>query len=143
VTIQRTESDSIVRELQRLDDAINERACELYLESRHPSVLDNWIAAEQQLVRRPLVQLHERDRQIEVLADLSGFQSDNIEVQVALQELLIRARSQSDPLEPHLDGEGADAIGIVHLSDTIDPESVSGEFRDGQLRLTMSVDRAA
>jgi HSP20 family molecular chaperone IbpA len=139
VIIQRTGADSIAKELQRLDDAINQRACELYLESRHPSVLDNWIAAEQQLVKRPAVELHEHDSQIEVLADLSGFQSDSIEVQVASQELLIHARSQSGHPKDDLSGDGADAIGIVHLADEIDPETVYGEFNDGQLRLTMSL----
>jgi HSP20 family molecular chaperone IbpA len=139
VNIQRAEPDSIARELQRLDDAINQRACELYLESRHPSILDNWIAAEQQLIRRPLVELHEHNRQIEVLADLTGFTSDDIEVQVAMQELLIHARSQSGHPKDDVTGEGADAIGIVHLADEIDPDSVNAEFHDGRLRLTMSL----
>ena len=137
--IHRTESDAIAKELQRLDDAINQRACELYLESRHPSVLDNWIAAEHQLVKRPNVELHEHKTQIEVLADLTGFQSDNIEIQVAVQELLICARSQSGHPKDDVSGAGADAIGIVHLADEIDPDSVNGEFQDGQLRLTMSL----
>jgi len=138
VIIQRSEPEAIARELQRVEDAINQRACELYLESRHPSVLDNWIAAEQQLVKRPAVELYEHDRQIEVHADLSGFTSDSVEVHVAQQEVFFRAKSRSG--HPKDDsGQGADAIGLVHLADEIDPNSVNGEFEDGQLRLTMSV----
>jgi HSP20 family molecular chaperone IbpA len=139
VHIHRTEADGIARELQRLNEAISQRASELYLENRHPSLLDNWLAAEQQLVRRPPVELSEHDREIEVRVGLDGFEPHDIEVQVALQALLIRARAQGDSARRAPAHDGAEALGIVHLAHAIDMESVSAVFTDGQLRLTMSV----
>jgi len=140
VNIQHTGTESIARELERLNEAISQRASELYLENHHPSLLDNWLAAEQQLVKRPPVELREGNRHIEVRVDLDGFDTHDIDVQVALQSVLIRARCHAQPgCRPYeLDAE-ADAIGIVHLAQAIDPDSVRAEFADGQLRLTMSV----
>jgi HSP20 family molecular chaperone IbpA len=137
VNIQRTESTEIARELERLNEAISRRAYELYEENHLPSVLDNWITAERQLVERPLVELHEEGSAVEVLVGMDGVEPDDIEVHVASQDLLIRAHRQLQDLARTLDS--ADVVGVVHLPDAIDPETVNAEFEDGRLRLRMSV----
>jgi HSP20 family molecular chaperone IbpA len=143
VNIQRTEANSIARELERLNDAITRRAYELYEQNHLPSVLDNWIAAEHELIRRPLVELHEEGKDVEVLVGMEDIEPDDIEVQVAAQDLLIRARGQLEArVEQQRDDRvaperAADVIGIVHLSGRIDPDSVNAEYHDGQLRIVL------
>jgi HSP20 family molecular chaperone IbpA len=149
VNIQRTESTSIARELNRLNEAISRRAYELYEENHLPSVLDNWIAAEKELVQRPTVELHEEAHNVEVLVGLNDVEPEDIEVHVSAQDLLIRARRQLqarlDELErlddsDAIDGPSrhqADLVSVVHLADEIDPDSVNAEFEDGRLRLRM------
>jgi len=126
--IQRTESASIARELERLNDAISQRAHELYEENRQPSVLENWMQAEQELVRHAMVDVHEEGPDVEVLVGMNDVDSDDIEVHVAARDVLIRARRDQN------------VVGIVHFAGAIDPESVNGEFHDGRLRLRMSVE---
>ena len=133
--IQRTESTSIARELELLNEAISRRACELYEENHLPSVLDNWIAAEEQLVERPVVELHEEGRDVDVLVGMTDVEADNIEVHVASHDVLIRVRRQMlERCANH-----ADVVGVVHFAEAIDPESINAEFHDGRLHLHMSV----
>jgi HSP20 family molecular chaperone IbpA len=146
LNIHRTESTSIARELNRLNEAISRRASELYEENHLPSVLDNWIAAEKELVQRPTVELHEEAHNVEVLVGLNDVDSDDIEVHVSAQDVLIRARRQLqarldelERLDDSIDPPSrADLVSIVHLADEIDPDSVNAEFEDGRLRLRMS-----
>jgi len=137
VNIHRTESTSIARELNRINEAISRRAYELYEENGLPSVLDNWIAAEHELVQHPTVELHEEGRDVEVVVGMNDVQPDDIEVHVASHDLLIRARRRlQERLEERIN---ADVVSVVHLTDTIDPDSVNAEFEGGRLRLRLSM----
>ena len=106
------------------------------------------LAAERELVWKPAVELRQKDGQFEVLAATPGVEAKDLDVQITPEDLLITA----DIHHEHTAEEGAVQLcefkagklfRSVHFPEKIDPESVKAEYRNGMLRLTAAVAKAA
>jgi HSP20 family molecular chaperone IbpA len=127
----------INEQLERLQDAIRRRAYEHHERNTSASDIDNWLAAERELVQRPIIEMREQNEQVELLVGMPGVKPDDVEVHVEPQDVLIRAlpreAEEASPVEVSM-------LGTIHLPEPINPDSVQAEFRDGLLRVT--ADRA-
>ena len=140
--------DTVFDELDRLHQAIRERAYNLFRNGGAPSdsALRDWLTAERELVSKPPIELRQRDNQFEVLAALPGVEAKHLDVQMTPEDVLIKADS---PHEHAPDGtvhvcEFAPGriFRSVHFPERIDPESAKAEYRNGMLHVTAAIAKA-
>ena len=123
-------------------DAVRQRAFERF-EKRGRLAgydLEDWIAAEKDVLGWPAVELKEREGEFEMEVSLAGFSPSEIEVTAADDEVIVHAASQQ-----HAEGQdekvvwsefGAnDVYRRVTLPAVIDTKGVSARFDNGLLRI--------
>jgi HSP20 family protein len=141
--------DTVLNELDRMHRAIRERAYDLFRNGGGlcGGAVRDWLTAERELVSKPPIELRQRDTRFEVLAGLPGIDARQLDVQITPDDLLIKADT------PHEHGaEGTvyvcefgsgSVFRMVHFPVKIDPESVTADFRNGLLRVTAAIAKAA
>ena len=104
--------------------------------------------AERELVWKPAVELRQKDAQFEILAALPGVEAKDLDIQVTSEDVLIKA----DINHEHTTQEGAvhlcefergKLFRSIHFPEKIDPDSVKADYRNGMLRLTAVMAKAA
>lgn len=143
-------TDTVFDELNRLQARISERAYDLFRDraDRWGNAVDDWLSAEHDLIWKPAVELREKDGQVEILAALPGVEAKDIDVQVTPEDVLIKAAAarehsaQEDTVHVREFASGH-AFRSIHLPARIDPNSVKAEYRNGLLRLTATMAKAA
>jgi HSP20 family protein len=148
--VELRKTDSIFDELDRLHREISGRAYDLF-EHRGSilgDALADWLNAEGELVWKPAVELRQKDSQFEVLAAVPGVEAKDLNVQVAPDDVLIKAEIDHQ----HTAEKGTVRLcefkqgklfRSVHFPAKIDPASVKAEYRNGMLRLTAAIAKAA
>lgn len=141
--------DTVFNELDRLHQTIRERAYDLFRngDTLWGSALRDWLTAERELVSKPPIELRQRDNQFEMLAALPGIEAKDLDVQITPEDVLIKADT------PHEHGpEGTVHVcefgsgkifRSVRFPEKIDPESAKAEYKDGLLRVTVAIAKAA
>lgn len=139
--------DSIFDEIERMQRRIERRAYELF-ESRGCELgrdMDDWFAAERELVWSPPISMEEGDGEITIQLSAPGFEPEQIDVELTPQDLLVEAEAHDEQKEK---GRGktrtktvrtAKLFRSVHFPRAIDPDSAEAEFRNGVLTLTAKV----
>jgi len=138
--------DTILSEIERLNHVIGERAYELFRNNRSgiSSAVADWLTAERQLVWKPAVELRRKDGEYEVLAATAGVPAKDLEVQISPEDLLIKAPVHHQ----HASSEGdvqlcefksGELFRSIHFPEKVDPRQVHAEYKDGLLRIRVSV----
>jgi HSP20 family protein len=143
--IELKKTDSILDQLDRLQEDIRQRAYELF--RSHDGLLigplEDWLHAERELVWRPAVELRQKDGELRLEAALAGVAAKDLDVQVTPEDILITASAEhrhDDDSTIHLcEFKRGRLFRSIHLPEPIDPDSVKAEYRDGLLRLTGKV----
>lgn len=140
-----TRTDSIHDEIDHLHDAISRRAYELFRDGGSGGgPLDDWLTAEHGLVWRPSLELRCKDGQFEVLAAVAGVEPKDLDVEVAPEDLLIKAEITHE----HAADKGTVQLcefshgkvwRSLHFPEPIDPASARAEYQNGLLRVTAAV----
>jgi HSP20 family molecular chaperone IbpA len=148
--VELKKKDSILEELNRLHEIISQRAYDLFRNHKgfFAGPLDDWLNAEREVVWRPAVELKQKDGEIELVAAVAGVEPKDLDVQVTPEDILITGasehRHESKEVTVHLcEFEAGRLFRSVHLPDKIDPDSAKAEYRNGMLRLTAAVAKAA
>jgi HSP20 family protein len=99
VSVQKRES--VWDQLQKMEDRIMRRAYDIFRGngSIFGSDLDNWLAAERELVWKPPIELKEKDNQFEVQVAVAGVDPRDIAVEVTPEELLVRGETKTERKE--------------------------------------------
>lgn len=142
--------DSIFDEIERMQQRIEQRAYELF-EGRGREVghdMDDWLAAERELVWSPPISMEEGDGQITVQLSAPGFSPERIDVELTAQDLLVEAENEArrESTKGKMrtrETRSAKLFRSVHFPRPIDPDSAEAEFRNGVLTLTAKVAREA
>jgi HSP20 family molecular chaperone IbpA len=146
--IQCRVTDSIDTEITQLERDIRELAYTLSRD-RHELWADpttDWLSAERALVWKPAIEVRQKDGGIEVRAALPGVETKDIEIEVAPQDILIKAHVNHE----HTKDEGdvhtcefahGNAFRSVHLPMMIDANTVKTEYRNGVLRVSAAVSK--
>jgi HSP20 family protein len=138
-------SESILDEIDRLQQTIRQRAYDLF-ESGDGwrGAVENWLKAEGELIAKPAIELRQKDGVFEVLAALPGIDAKDLDVQITGNDLLIKGQTTSERKTDE---------GTVHTSEIktgkvfrsiqfpepIDPESARAEFKNGMLEVTVTI----
>lgn len=149
-SISMTRKDSLLDELQALHEQIRRRAYELF-EGRprqQGDPLRDWLTAEREVVWKPCIELREKDGSFEVLAATPGVDAKDLDVQVTPEEVLIQAdihhRHTPEKGTVHVcEFTGGKLFRSIRFPQSIDPDSVKVEYKNGLLRLTAAAARSA
>ncbi len=138
-------SESILDELRNMEDKIMRRAFEIFQSNGETGKdLDNWLAAERELIWKPPIDLIEKDNLFKLHVEMPGVDPKDIAVEVTPDELLVKAETHQERKE---------AKGEIHMSELrtgslfrsvafpkkIDTTRVKAEFKDGILNITAPV----
>jgi HSP20 family protein len=144
--IQCRVTDSIDTEIIQLEQDIRELAYTLSRDRRElwADPTTDWLTAERALVWKPAIEVRQKNSHIEVQAALPGVEAKDIDVEVAPQDILIKAHVNhehtKDDGDVHMcEFSHGTAFRSVHLPMTIDANTVQTEYRNGVLRLGAAV----
>src|SRR5262249_16081466 len=90
-------ADTIFDEIEKVYDDITEKAYERFLE-RHGTYsldIDDWLAAEKQLLWKPPVELMDKRDVFVVRVGLSGIDPSSIDVLATAEDVLIQSREET------------------------------------------------
>jgi HSP20 family molecular chaperone IbpA len=99
-------------------------------------------------VRKPPIELREKDGQFEILVTLVGVAAKDLDIQVTPDAVLVKAKVDSkktgeEGTEDSSERVSGNVFGSVHFPERVDPNSVKGDYRNGVLRLTARIAEAA
>jgi HSP20 family protein len=91
---------------------------------------------------RPRVDIHEFDDRFEIQADMPGVRKEDLMVEIDKGELILRARREArkDEKSTNVRRERYESVEYIRsfdLGESIDPERIQGELRDGVLTLQL------
>jgi HSP20 family protein len=147
VRVRRVESLSA--ETQRMEHRLRERAYERF-EARGSGSghdLEDWLAAERDLIWKPPIDISERSGQLVIDVELPGVQARDLDVRTTQTQLLVRARTSHARLEQrgalHVsERSSGEVFRTVDLPKRINPERVIAQFEHGLLRVVAPISAA-
>jgi HSP20 family molecular chaperone IbpA len=137
--------NGLAEELRAWEQAVRERAYERFRNGGSADgAVGDWLAAEDELVWKPAVEMREKDGRIEVRAAVAGVDPESIELQVTADRLLLEA-----PIS-HQHDEGDATVYLcefrsgplrrsIRFPKKVNPDTVKAECRDGLLHVTADV----
>ena len=144
VPIKKTES--IFGELEQMHDRIMKRAFELFDGSGHSlgRDLDDWLAAERELVWRPPVELTEKGDEFSLRIAAPGVDPGNIDIEVTPEYLLVKAETHHQHSENKgrvhaSEFEAGNLFRSIQFPKTINPDKVKVEFENGVLQVRAAI----
>jgi len=137
---------SVWDEIQKTEERIMRRAHELFRGNGSISGrdLDDWLAAERELVWKPAIELREKDNQFEVQVAVAGVEPKDLKVEVTSEDLLVQGETKAEKKEE---------TGEVHTSEfqigslfrsirfpkKVSPDKVKAEIKNGLLTITAPI----
>jgi HSP20 family molecular chaperone IbpA len=144
--VQVRKTSSIFDEWKRMQNQVMRRAYDIFEHNGHPfgHDLDHWIQAEQELLWKPPIEIHEVDGKLVVEAAVSGMDAKDINIEVTPEDIVLKAetRHQHDEKKGTLhmcEFESGSMFRSIHLPRRINPDKVKAEVKNGLLRVTADV----
>jgi HSP20 family molecular chaperone IbpA len=92
VTIRNVQADGGLKSaVARIVDRVRNRAYELFEHRGRKGghALDDWLAAESELLCQPLIELSETDQDLHVTVDAAGFKSEELHIDVLPASMVV------------------------------------------------------
>ena len=144
VPIKKTES--IFGELEQMHDRIMKRAFELFDGSGHSpgKDLDDWLAAERELIWKPPVELTEKNNEFSLRIAAPGVDPGNIDIEVTPECLLVKAETHHEHDEDRgrvhaSEFESGNLFRLIQFPKTINPDKVKVEVQNGVLHVNAAI----
>ena len=145
-SVPMTQKESIVDQLEQMQQRIAERANELFRGRGTPwgDTWADWFTAERETVWKPAVELREKDGTFTVVAALAGVDPKDINVDITPQDIVIKAETD----HTHSKDEGqvhqcefvaGHVFRSVHFPRPVDVAKAKAEYRNGLLTVTAPI----
>ena len=147
VAVKKTES--FWDEIQKMEERVMRRAYDISLGMGSSGRdLDNWLAAERELVRRPAIELMEKDNQFEIKVAVAGMDPRNLKVEVTEDDLLVRGETRTEKETEKgevltSEFESGSLFRSIHFPKKVDPNKIKAELKNGLLTVTAPVAETA
>jgi HSP20 family protein len=135
-------------ELQQVHKSIAERAYDLFLRrgAAGGDEWTDWFAAEREMVRRPAVDVLEKDGTFTVSASLAGVDPQEVEVDISPRDVVIKAQTSHwhDDRDVHVyqcEFKPGQIFRLVHLPQPVDATRAQAELENGVLHVTAPIAR--
>ena len=146
VAVQKKENESVWDELQKMEDRIMKRAYDIFCGkgSTFGADLDDWLAAERELIWKPAIELTEKDNQLEIRDAVTGFDSKDLNVEVTSDDLLVKGEKKTekkeDKGEVHTsEFQSGSLFRSIHFPKKVDPNKVKAEIKNGLLTVVAPI----
>jgi HSP20 family molecular chaperone IbpA len=143
-------SSTILDEWKRIQTRVMRRAYDIFERNGQPSGrdLEHWFQAEQELLWKPPIEIHETDGKLVMEAAVSGVDPKDMNIEVSPEDIVLKAETQHQHDESkgrlHMcEFESGSMFRSVHLPKRINPDKVKAEVKNGLLRVTAEVAEAA
>ena len=144
VAVQKKES--VWDELRNMEERIMQRAYDLFRVngSTFGTDLENWLAAERELVWKPAIELTEQDNQFEVHVAVAGIDPKDINVEVTSEELLVKGETKTDKNEQKgevytCEFQSGSLFRSIQFPKKVDPDKVKAEIKNGMLTIVAPI----
>ena len=144
VTVQKKES--VWDELQKMEERVMQRAFDIFRGngSVFGKDLDNWLAAERELVWKPAIELTEKDNQFEIRVAVAGIDPKDINVDVTAEDLLVKGETKTekkeDKGEVHTsEFQEGSLFRSIRFPKKVDPNKVKAEIKNGMLTVVAPI----
>jgi HSP20 family protein len=144
IAVRKTES--LWNDMEKIHERILHRAYEIFVENGEiwGRDLENWLAAEREIVWKPAIELKEKDRQFELTVAVAGVEPKDLEIEVTPEDLVIKGETHHDDYEERAEihvceFEGGKLFRAIHFPRKINPDKVRAQFKNGLLTLTAPV----
>lgn len=141
---------SIFDAWKRMQNNVMRRAYDIFEHNGHPfgRDLDHWIQAEQELLWKPPIEIHEADGKLFLEAAVSGVEPKDIDIEVTPEDIVLKAEThhQHDEKKGKLhmcEFVSGSMFRSIHLPRRINPDKVKAELKNGLLRVTAEVAEAS
>jgi HSP20 family molecular chaperone IbpA len=137
VTIRNVQADGGLKSaVARIVDRVRNRAYELFEHRgrKDGHALDDWLAAENELLCQPLIELSETDRDLHVTVDAAGFKSEELHVDVLPASMTIVGEHEHHGKRHH-EEETRALVAQMDLPCPIDPNHVDAKLRHHTLEI--------
>jgi len=135
--MSRTESipirkqESLGGEIGDLNERITKRAYEIF--ERRGRILgfelDDWLAAEKELVWKPSVQLTEKGNELVLVAALSGVDPKDIQIEATPEDLIIKGETRPS------ESQSVSMWSSIHFPKKVSADHIKARFKNGILRI--------
>lgn len=138
-------SESFLDQMEKMEERIMRRAHDIFSGTGSLGKdLDNWLAAERELVWKPAIELKEKDNEFELKIAVPGVDAKDLKVEVTADDLLVRGETQREQKEQKgavctSEFESGSLFRSIHFPKKIDPEKVKAELKNGLLTLTAPI----
>jgi HSP20 family molecular chaperone IbpA len=137
-----TRKTSILDQIEQIRSRVEQRAYELFRRRGGGSdPTADWLAAEQELLWKPAVELREKDGVFTVVAAVPGVDAKDVSVDVSPEGVVIKAsattrRSSTEGQIHHSEFTSADLFRSVQFPGAVDPARAKADYRNGILTVT-------
>lgn len=141
--VETHKTQSLSEELTQLRDTVMQRAYEIFCQrpAGLAGPLDDWLAAERELVWQPLMTVAENDEGFVLEVAVPGLKASEIEVHSTEDEILVKSEACGAAPEGEIlhvcELPRGRVFRAVHLPRKINRDKVSAELRDGLLKITV------
>jgi HSP20 family protein len=138
-------SESIFDELQKMQERITQRAYEIFSANGEAGRdMDNWLAAERELVWKPCIELTEKDNQFNLCIELPGIEAKDLKIEVTPEELLVTAETRQEKTEADdkvytSELKTGSLFRAVTFPRQVNTDKVKAELKNGLLLITAPV----
>jgi HSP20 family protein len=139
-------AESILDELEKMHDRIEKRAFEIFDGSDRTfgSDLDDWLAAERELIWKPSVELTEKDNEFSLRIAVPGVDPKDIDIEVTPEYLLVRGEAHQEHEEDRgrvhvCEFESGNLFRSIHFPKKINPGKVKAELKNGVLLVNAGI----
>ena len=143
VTVKKTES--FWDEIQKMEERVTRRAYDISQGTgSFGRDLDNWLAAERELVRKPAIELAEKDNYFEIKVAVAGMDARDLKVEVTEEDLLVTGETKTEEIQDKgqvytSEFESGSLFRSIHLPKKVDPSKVKAELKNGLLTVTAQI----
>ena len=144
VAVQKT--DSFWDQLQEMEDRVMRRAYDIFVGngSSKGHDVDDWLTAERELVRKPAIELTEKDNQFEIQVAVTGIDPKDLKVEVTGDDLLIKGETKAEKKEEKGEVHTSEfkygsLFRSIHLPKKVDPDKVKADLKNGLLTITAPI----
>jgi HSP20 family protein len=145
-TLPIKKTQSIFDEMEKMRDRIMRRAYEIFEGNGHSfgKDLDDWLKAERELLRKPAIELREKDDEFLIDVAVPGIEAKDLDIEVTPEDLLVKGETHHEHKEEKgkvhtSEFESGSVFRTIHFPKKIDPDKVKAEFKNGVLHLKAPV----
>jgi HSP20 family molecular chaperone IbpA len=144
-TLPIRKTDSIFEEIEKTNDRIMRRAYDIFAGNGiFGKDLDNWLAAERELLWKPSIELREKDDEFIVEVAVPGVDPKDLEIEVTADDVLVKGDVQHKHNEEAekvhtCEFQSGSLFRAIHFPKKINPEKVKAQFNNGVLTLSAQI----